>query len=172
MKKIILIILGIILLISIATATILSNIDLNLTPETKITLLKVGKGIGNIEKIRVTCDEFGDCINETYTDKLTLIGEKVNDKFNGNFKLYEEDGINKEFKIKLENICSKEGTCDDEGMKYDCCLEWREETDEEILIKAEAKSKEILNKIASVTEDRENRDNSGFTTIWGVIELE
>ncbi len=147
----------ILLIIGLATAQVITNINLNLNSEDKLTLLKVGDGIGTVEKVREICINDSECFNETYIDNLKLIGEKVNDKFTGNFKLYEEGGINKEFKVKLESICSKEGMCEEFGESYECCLEWRAETDEEVLIKAKLKSKEILNRIVSVTLDRESR---------------
>lgn len=143
----------IIFLIGLATAQVITNMNMNLEEEKKETLLSIG--IGEIEKIREICINDSECFNETYIDNLKLIplgcGEFCH------FKLYEENGINKEFKVKLESICSKEGMCEEFGESYECCLEWRAETDEEVLIKAKLKSKEILNKIVSVTEERESR---------------
>ena len=93
------------LFIGLATAQIITNINLNLDTETKEVLSGVGDGIGTIEKIREVCINDSECFNETYIDNLKLIplgcGEFCH------FKLYEENGINKEFKVKLESICSK-----------------------------------------------------------------
>ena len=147
----------VLLIIGIATAQVISNINLNLDEETKEVLSRVGDGIGTIETEKLICDEFGEnCFNETYIDtlKLTPLGCSNGYCY---FKLYEENGINKPFKVKLESICSREGTCNELGESYECCLEWRAETDEEVLAKAQIESKKILNKIVSVTEERESR---------------
>jgi len=129
--------------------------NMNLDEETKLTLLKVGKGIGEIEKVReVWINE--TCYNETYIDKLKLIPKGCSGG-ECSFTLFESEGINKPFKIKLESICAKEGMCEEFGESFECCLEWRAETDEEVLIKAEKEMQRILNKIASVTLERESR---------------
>ena len=141
-------------MIGLVTAVTL-EISLNLSTETKEVLTRVGKGIGSIQKERMLFDENGtNYLNETYIDELKLINQDCEGDY-CHFKLFEEGGINKEFKVKLEKICAKEGICKEEGMEYECCLEWRAETDEEILTKAEIKTEEILNHIASVTLDRE-----------------
>ena len=146
-----------VLMIGLVTAVTL-EMNLNLSQETKNILSGVGKGIGSIQKIRMLFNESGDnYANETYIDELKLINKNCNGEY-CYFKLYEESGINKEFKIKLEKICAKEGMCIEFGESYECCLEWRGETDEEILNKAEIKAEEILIKIADVTLDREARN--------------
>ena len=148
----------ILLIIGIATAQVISNIDLNFNLEDKETLSRVGDGIGLIEKERMLFDENGtNYLNETYIDTLKLIPLGCEGAY-CHFKLYEENGINKPFKVKLESICAKEGICLEDGFEYECCLEWRAETDNEVLAKAEIKSKEILNKIVSITKDRESRN--------------
>lgn len=145
------------LMIGVVSAVTLQS-NLNLTTETKNILEGVGKGIGTITKERMLFDENGtNYANETYIDELKLINQDCEGDY-CYFKLYEEGGINKEFKIKLEKVCAKEETCIEEGEEYECCLEWRVETDEEILIKAETKTEKILNKISSVTLDREARN--------------
>ena len=156
MKKTILVLL--VLMIGLVTAQVITNIDLNLDAETTEVLSRVGKGIGSIQKERMLFDENGtNYLNETYIDELKLINQNCEGDY-CYFKLYEESGINKEFKVKLEKICAKEGMCKEEGEEYECCLNWRAETDEEVLAKAEIKTEEILNKIASVTLDREARN--------------
>ena len=153
MKKIILILM--LLMIGLVLAI---EMNLNLSTETNIILSRVGKGIGDIEKTRQLFDENGtNYLNESYVDELKLINQDCDGDY-CHFKLYEEGGINKEFKVKLEKICAKEGMCIEEGEEYECCLIWRAETDEEILTKAEIKTEEILNHIASVTLDREARN--------------
>ena len=140
MKKIILIPM-VLLIVSLVTAVTL-NMSLNLGAETENTLSTVGKGIGdNLKLIPLGCDDF--CY----------------------FKLYESGSINKKFKIELKQVCSKEGTCEDLGESYECCLEWREETDEEVLAKAEKESKRILKHIASVTKQRENKRTERFEEV-------
>ena len=134
------------------------EMNLNLSTETNIILSRVGKGIGDIEKTRQLFDENGtNYLNETYIDELNMLEEGCDGDY-CYFILFEESGINKEFKIELEKICAKEGMCKEEGEEYECCLIWRAETDEEILTKAEIKTEEILNHIASVTLDREARN--------------
>ena len=157
-KKLLLILLMIILVVGLVTAEIL-NINITLSKENKDTLLRVGKGIGEINKTREIYDNKTDTYyNETYIDILQL-QEKGCDGSYCYFKLYQEGGVNKPFKIALERRCAKEGMCDDLdlGESYECCLEWREETNEEIIIKANKKSEEILNHIAGVTLEREAR---------------
>ena len=162
MKKIILIPM-VLLIVTLATAVTL-NMNLNLSTETTERLLTVGEGIGTIEKVREVYDNETDTFyNETYIDFLRLIPLGCDDYCH--FKLYEENGINKEFKIELEQICKKEGKCIEFEESYDCCLEYRAETDEEVLAKAEKKSKEILNHIASVTEQRENKRTESFEEV-------
>ncbi len=127
----------------------------NISLENKNALLRVGSGIGTIQKERMLFDEEGiNYTNETYIDELKMLEQGCDGDY-CYFKLFEEGGINKEFKVMLEKICAKEGICKEEGEEYECCLEWRDETDEEVLAKAETKSEEILNNIASVTLDRE-----------------
>ena len=152
MKKTILVLL--VLMISLVSAV---TLEMNLSQETKEVLSRVGKGIGTIEKIIEVYINETYYYNETYIDTLKLIN---GDCSNGYcyFTLYENGGIYKEFKIELEKICAKEGICIEEGEEYECCLIWRAETDEEVLIKAEAKTEEILNHIADVTLDREARN--------------
>ncbi len=155
------IIFGLIFLILIAGFTIasLSNISLNLSPEDKNVLSRVGKGIGDVNKTRESCDEFGVCINESYIDKLQL-QEKGCDGSVCYFKLYESGGINKEFKIKLERICETYGLCKDLEMEdYECCLSWRAETDEEVMAKATDEMNIILDNIVGKTLEREARVN-------------
>ena len=153
MKKTILVLL--VLMISLVSAVTLNT---NLTTETKEVLTRVGKGIGSIQKERMLFDENGtNYANETYIDELKLINQDCEGDY-CHFKLFEEGGINKEFKVKLEKICAKEGMCIEEGEEYECCLIWRAETDEEVLAKAGIKTEEILNKIADVTLDREARN--------------
>ncbi len=153
MKKTILILM--VLMISLVSAVTLNT---NLTTETKEVLTRVGKGIGSIQKERMLFDENGtNYANETYIDELKLINQNCEGDY-CYFKLYEEGGINKEFKVKLTKICANEGMCIEEGEEYECCLTWRDETDVEVLTKAETKSEEILNHIASVTLDREARN--------------
>ena len=150
MKKTILILM--VLMIGVVSAT---TVTTNLTTETKNILSGIGKGIGTITKERMLFDENGtNYLNETYIDELKLINQNCEGDY-CYFKLYEEGGINKEFKIKLEKICLKNST-DEFGESY--CSEYRQETDEEILIKAEIKAEEILIKIADVTLDREARN--------------
>ncbi len=152
MKKTILILM--VLMIGVVSAVTLNT---NLTTETKNILAGIGKGIGSIQKERMLFDENGtNYANETYIDELKLINQDCEGDY-CYFKLFEEGGINKEFKVKLEKICAKEGICKEEGEEYECCLIWRVETDEEVLTKAETKTEEILNNIASVTLDREAR---------------
>ena len=145
-----------VLMIGVVSAVTLQS-NLNLTTETKNILEGVGKGIGSIQKERMLFNESGDnYANETYIDELKLINKDCNGDY-CYFQLYEEGGINKEFKIELESICAKEGMCIEFEEEYECCLIWRAETDEEILAKAEIKAEQILNNIASITLDREAR---------------
>ncbi len=146
-----------ILAIGFATATI-SSISLIRNQEDKDILARVGKGIGDIEKQREVCDEFGECINETYIDKLQL-QEKGCDSNFCYFKLYESGGINKDIQVNLNPVCSKYGMCEDleMGEEYECCLNYRDLTEEEILVNASKEVNEILNKIISVTLAREQR---------------
>ena len=153
----------IILFIGLATAQVITNINLNLNQEDKETLLRVGEGIGTIEKVREVCINDSDCFNETYIDKLKLIPLGCDDYCY--FKLYEENGINKEFKVELEQICKTEGICEDLGKSYKCCLEYRTEIDEEVLAKAEIKSKEILKHIVEVTKQREIKRTERFEEV-------
>ena len=142
MKKKILILLGIVLFVGLVTAEVITNINLNFGMENKRTFLRVGDGIGNnLKLIHLGCDEF--C----------------------HFKLYEKGGINKEFKVELKSICKTEGICEDLGESYECCLEYRAETDEEVLAKAEKESKRILKHIASVTKQRENKRTERFEEV-------
>lgn len=153
--KTIIILCILLLVVSITTATIITTIDIDLSAEDKTTLESVGAGIGSINKTRLICDNNSEnCYNETYIDQLKLISIS-NDKF----KLYEEGGINKEFTIKLERICTGMTMCIDEDMQeeYECCEGYRDETDEEVLVKAKVKAKEILDNIIRVTEERESR---------------
>ncbi len=152
MKKAIIIILGILMIGLVSAITLEMNLGLS---QDKINVLKeVGKGIGTVEKFRMLFDENGtNYANETYIDELKLINQDCDGDY-CHFKLYEEGGINKDFKIKLEKICSKQ-SIDEFGESY--CSEYRQETDEEILIKADIKAKEILNKIVDVTIDRQTR---------------
>ncbi len=127
----------------------------NISLENKNALLRVGSGIGSVEKIRQLFDENGtNYMNETYIDKLEMFKQECDGNY-CYFKLFEEGGINKEFKVKLKKICSKEGMCEEFGEEYECCLNWRAETEEEISSKANIKSESILNHIASVTLRRE-----------------
>ena len=136
------------------------EINTNFSQETKDVLSRVGLGIGSVSKIRQLFDENGtNYANETYIDELKLINQNCDSDY-CYFKLYKSEGINKQFKIKLEKICEKEGMCIEFGEEYECCLTWRAETDAEVLSKAEAKTEEILNKIASVTLDREARSKA------------
>ena len=146
MKKIILILM--LLMIGVVSAVTLQS-NLNLTTETKNILEGVGKGIGTITKERMLFDENGtNYLNETYLDELKLI--KLS---NNEFKLYQEGGINKEFKVKLEKICTEYN----ETEEGNYCINYRSQTNAEIQQSAEAQAKQILNKIASVTLDREAR---------------
>ena len=150
MKKVILIIL-LVMMVGLVSA-----IEVTLNQDIEV-LSRVGKGIGSIQKERMLFDENGtNYMNETYIDELnrTELGCDGNFCY---FKLFEEGGINKEFKVKLEKICSKEGMCKEFGEEYECCLSWRAETEEEIKNKADIKTDSILNNIASVTLDRESR---------------
>ncbi len=159
-----LLILIILLVIGLVTAQLI-NMDLNLSQETKDKLLTVGSGISDVEKTRELYDENGtNYANETYIDVLKLIPKGCGGGFCF-FKLYESEGINKEFKVELEKKCKEEGLCNDMGEIYECCLEWRSETDEEVLAKAEIESKKILNHIASVTEQREESRTERFEEI-------
>ena len=156
MKKTILIIL-MILMIGLVSAVALEMSLSNLNAETKEVLTRVGNGIGSIQKERMLFDENGtNYMNETYIDELNRTELGCDGSF-CYFKLFEEGGINKEFKVKLKKICSKEGMCKEFGEEYECCLEWRAETEEEIKNKADIKTDSILNHIASVTLDRESR---------------
>ena len=152
MKKTILILM--VLMIGLVSAI---EMNLNLSTETKEVLTRVGKGIGSIQKERMLFDENGtNYMNETYIDNL----KRIEQGCDGNycyFKLFENGGINKEFKVKLKKICSKEGMCKEFGEEYECCLSWRAETEEEITSKADIKTDSILNNIASVTLRRESR---------------
>lgn len=152
-KKIfILMILLIVLVIGLVTAEILI-MNLSVSKGNKEVLER--KGIGEIEKVREICNET-ICFNETYIDVLQLQEQGCNNGY-CYFKLYEDGGIDKPFKIELESICNEMGTCIEFEEEYECCLSWRGETNEEIMIKANAKSEEILNRIAYVTLDRESR---------------
>jgi len=142
-------------LISLAIAGDVSNINLNFNQDDKTTLEKIG--IGEISKIRsIYNNKTDEYYNETYIDKLQLININAN-----TFLLYENEGINKRFQIERKQICAKQGMCIDEEMQeeYECCKEWRDETEQEVMIKAQAKAEEILNKIIKVTKDREQRNN-------------
>ncbi len=157
MKKTILVLL--VLMIGLVTAQVITNMNLNLDEEAKDTLLRVGDGIGTVQKIKEICNydnetEIETCINETYIDVLQLLGNSCSNGY-CYFTLYEENSINKEFKIELERICAKDGVCTEEEEEYECCLIWRAETDEEVLAKARIKTEETLNHIADVTLDRE-----------------
>ncbi len=158
MKKKIFILMIVLMICLIGLVTAVSLVmNLNISPENKEVLkTKVGEGIGEINKTREICEN-DVCINETYTDTLKLLEDGCDGSY-CYFTSYQDGGINKEFKVKLERICAKEGICKDEEMEYDCCLEWREETDEEILNKANKESENILNNIASVTLEREARN--------------
>ncbi len=147
------IIIGIcILLITIFGVLALEITITNISLENKYALLRVGLGIGSIQKERMLFDENEtNYANETYIDELKLLEQGCEGSY-CYFKLYQEGGINKEFKIKLEKICSKNST-DEFGESY--CSEYMQETDEEILIKVEIKSASILNNLADVTLDRE-----------------
>ena len=152
MKKTILVLL--VLMISLVSAV---TLEMNLSQETKEVLTRVGKGIGTIQKVRMLFDENGtNYLNESYLDELKMVEQGCEGDY-CYFILFEEGGINKEFKVKLEKICAKEGMCIEEGEEYECCLIWRAETDEEVLAKAGIKTEEILNHIADVTLDREAR---------------
>lgn len=133
-KKILLMVLLMIFLIGLVTAVI-SNMNITLSKENKDTLLRVGHGIGNNLKLLENGCDGSFCY----------------------FTLFEEGGINKEFKVKLEQICNEMGMCEDLDEEYECCLEWRDETDEEVLSKAGKKAESILNNIVDVTLDRESR---------------
>ena len=134
--------------------------SMNFDTETTERLLTVGDGIGYVNKTRMLFDENGtNYLNETYIDFLRLIPLGCDDYCY--FKLFEENSINKPFKIELESICAKEGTCEEFGESYDCCLEYRAETDSEVLLKAEKESKRILKDIVDVTLERENRVSTG-----------
>ncbi len=152
MKKIVLIILGI-LFVGLVSAVALEISLSGITEENKIVLSKVGKGIGSIPKERMLFDEEGiNYANESYIDEL----KRIEQGCDGNycyFKLYEEGGINKEFKVKLEKICTEYNETE-EGTY---CLTYREQTNQEIQISAEIKAKKILNHIASVTLKREGK---------------
>ncbi len=153
MKKAILIIL-LVMMVGLASAI---EVTLNQDIETKEVLSRVGKGIGSIQKERMLFDENGtNYANETYIDELKRIEQGCDGSY-CYFKLFEEGGINKEFKVKLKKICSKEGMCEEFGEEYECCLSWRVETEQEILSKANIKSDSILNHIASVTLKREGK---------------
>ncbi len=150
MKKTILIILGI-LMIGLVTAQVITNIDLNLDEETKEVLTRVGKGIGSIQKERMLFDENGtNYANETYIDELKLINQDCEGDY-CHFKLFEEGGINKEFKVKIEKICIEFN----ETEEGNYCINYRIQTTQEIQLSAEAQAKKILNHIASVTLRRE-----------------
>ncbi len=154
MKKTILILM--LLMIGVVSAVTLQS-NLNLTTETKNILEGVGKGIGTITKERMLFDENGtNYANETYIDTLKMLENGCNGDY-CEFVLFESQGINKKFRIELESICAKEGICIEFEEEYNCCLEWRAETDEEVLAKAEIKAEQILNNIASITLDREAR---------------
>ncbi|KKK67089.1 hypothetical protein LCGC14_2957540, partial [marine sediment metagenome] len=45
------------------------------------------------------------------------------------------------------------------------CINYRSQTTQEILVSAEAQAKEILNHIASVTEQRENKRTERFEEV-------
>ncbi len=153
MKKVILIIL-LVMMVGLVSAI---EVTLNQNIETKEILKRVGKGIGSIQKERMLFDENGtNYMNETYIDELKRIEQGCDGNF-CYFKLFEEGGINKEFKVKLKKICSKQGICEEFGEEYECCLSWRAESEEEILDKANIKSDLILNHIASVTLRRESK---------------
>ena len=125
--------------------------SLNLKPEIKEVLrTKVGKGIGDIEKVRLVCINDIDCFNETYIDKLEMIKQDCDGDY-CEFKLFEEGGINKEFKVKLKKICTEYNETEEGTF----CINWRGQTSQEILVSAEAQAKEILNHIASVTLRRQ-----------------
>ncbi len=164
-KNIFKISLVLLILLVIGLATAIVNMDLNLSQENKDILLTVGDGMGSVEKTRELYDENGtNYANETYIDVLKLIPKGCSNGY-CHFKLYEENGINKEFQVELETKCAKEGMCEEEGFEYECCLVWRAETDEEVLAKAEIESKKILNHIASVTKQREESRTERFEEI-------
>ncbi len=153
MKKKLLLLILLILLVGLATA----NMMVIVTPENKDILEGVGKGIGEINKTREVCEN-DICVNETYIDTLKLLDGGCDGEYCYS-TLYEDGGINKEFKVELERICQKEGICEELGESYECCLEWRDETDDEIMIKTKDRIEGILNNIASVTLERESRNN-------------
>jgi len=167
--KLIIAIILTILLISIVTADIMLTtfITLDRTIEDKITLSKIGDGIGTIQKVKEVCSYNSKtdtelCINEIYIDKPVLKNNGCIDKY-CYYTIYQEDGINKKFRIQPEQVCDKMGTCIEEELgneSYDCCLEYRAETNEELIKKAEQEMDKILNKIISVTLDRESRIQS------------
>ncbi len=148
MKKTILILM--VLMIGLVSAI---EIDLNLSTENTEVLKRVGKGIGTIQKERMLFDENGiNHLNETYIDKLKMLEQGCDGDY-CYFKLFEEGGINKEFKIELEKICT-EYNITEEGTY---CINYRSQTNQEIQQSAEAQAKEILNKIASVTLRRQGK---------------
>ena len=156
------IIIGIcILLIMVFGISALEITITNISLENKNALLRVGLGIGSVTKTKEICTYDSktleeNCFNETYTDTLKRLEQGCDGSY-CYFKLFEDGGINKEFKVKLDMICSNYGMCKDLEESYECCLTWREETEEEILEKANIKSEEILNHIAGVTLEREAR---------------
>jgi len=156
MKKKLLLILLMILVIGLVSAVVIPNIIIIVKEGNAEILLR--KGIGEINKTREICNNESICHNETYIDILQLQEQGCSNGY-CYFKLFEDGGIDKPFKIMLEQICSKMGICKELEMEesYECCIEWREETNEEIIIKANKKSEEILNHIAGVTLEREAR---------------
>ncbi len=139
---------------------ITGTINLNLSQDNIEILKRVGSGIGSIPKIREVYDNKTDTFyNESYVDELQLL-ENGCDRSYCYFILSESGGINKEFKVKLGRICSEIGICKEFKEEYECCLTWREETDEEILSKVNKKVEEILNNIVDVTLDRESRSKT------------
>ena len=152
-KKIIIGMFIFILLISFVVAQVIATMNLNLDTETTRILKRVGLGIGEISKTRLIYDNITDSYyNETYIDKLQMLEQNCYDGY-CYFTLYEENSINKEFKVKLEKICTEYNETE-EGTY---CISWREQTSQEIQQSAEAQAKEILSHIASVTLKRESK---------------
>ncbi len=131
-KQIIFLIIGIFLIGIVIAGLSISNLILD--RENAKALKRVGEGIGNIEKTREICVGEEDkliCHNETYQDKVKLLEQGCDDNY-CYFKLYQERGINKDFKIKIEGL-----------------------TNEEIETLADERMEEILTDIAQVQIQRE-----------------
>lgn len=157
MKKTI--ILGLLLFIAatMTTAQMLTSDSIEMKEADKEILLSVGDGIGEVNRTIYHYNASTNVTNITYKMYYPEITKKSCTEDICQFNIYQRRGINKDFEVELHKICTKYEIDKDLG---EICVEWRNQTADEIFTNAEIKVKKILEDIVLVTIARQGRKNN------------